>query len=51
MVHGDAQTGSDPAQGYVANRSVAGTKTDTPLIETPQAISVITRDNWTTRAC
>jgi iron complex outermembrane receptor protein len=49
MVHGDAQTGSDPAQGYVANRSVAGTKTDTPLIETPQAISVITRDQLDTQ--
>ncbi|NHZ89924.1 TonB-dependent siderophore receptor [Massilia sp. CCM 8733] len=30
-------------QGYVASRSAAATKTDTPLIETPQAISVITR--------
>ena len=30
--------------GYVARRSTAGTKTDTPLIETPQSITVITRD-------
>lgn len=29
--------------GYVAKRSAAGTKTDTPLIEVPQSISVITR--------
>lgn len=32
----------DAPQGYVASRSAA-TKTDTPIIETPQAISVITR--------
>lgn len=32
----------DATQGYVASRSAA-TKTDTPIIETPQAISVITR--------
>lgn len=30
--------------GYVATRSASGTKTDTPLIETPQAISVVTSD-------
>jgi iron complex outermembrane receptor protein len=31
-----------PVQGYVATRSATGTKTDTPLIETPQSISVVT---------
>ena len=30
--------------GFVAKRSATGTKTDTPLIETPQSISVVTRD-------
>jgi iron complex outermembrane receptor protein len=30
--------------GYVATRSGTGTKTDTPLIETPQSISVVTQD-------
>lgn len=30
--------------GYVATRSGSGTKTDTPLIETPQSISVVTQD-------
>jgi iron complex outermembrane receptor protein len=30
--------------GYVATRSGTGTKTDTPLIETPAAISVVTQD-------
>jgi iron complex outermembrane recepter protein len=32
-----------PVDGYVAKRSVTATKTDTPLMETPQSISVITR--------
>ncbi len=32
-----------PGQGMAAETSTAGTKTDTPLIETPQSISVITR--------
>lgn len=31
-----------PAEDYVANRAAAGTKTDTPIMETPQSISVIT---------
>ncbi len=30
-----------PINGYVAGRSLTGTKTDTPLMETPQAISVV----------
>jgi iron complex outermembrane receptor protein len=30
--------------GYIARRAATATKTDTPLIETPQSISVITRD-------
>ena len=30
--------------GYVATQSVTGTKTDTPILETPQSISVVTRD-------
>ena len=31
-------------RGFVATRSGTATKTDTPLIETPQSISVITTD-------
>ena len=38
------ETGSGPVQGYVAKRSLTGTKTDTPIIETPQSISVVTAD-------
>lgn len=29
--------------GYVATRTAAGTKTDTPVVETPRSLSVITR--------
>ncbi|WP_244553451.1 TonB-dependent siderophore receptor [Nitrobacter vulgaris] len=35
------ETARGPVQGYVANRSATATKTDTPLIEVPQSISVI----------
>ena len=31
-------------QGYVATRSATGTKTDTPLKETPQSVTVVTAD-------
>jgi iron complex outermembrane receptor protein len=31
-------------EGYVANRSATATKTDTPIIEIPQSISVVTSD-------
>lgn len=45
---GSGRSGSEsawgPVDGYVASRSASGTKTDTPLIETPAAISVVTRD-------
>lgn len=38
------ETASSPVGGYVARRSATGTKTDTPVRETPQAISVVTRE-------
>lgn len=40
----------EKADGYVAKRSSSGTKTDTPLIETPQSISVVTRDEMDMRS-
>ncbi len=43
-VEGVAETAFGPVNGYVAGRSATATKTDTPLIETPQSISVITRE-------
>lgn len=33
-----------PVDGYIAKRSGTGTKTDAALIETPQSVSVISRD-------
>ena len=38
------ESATAPVTGYVAKRALSATKTDTPLIETPQAISVVTRD-------
>lgn len=38
------ERGNGPVQGFVAHKSLSGTKTDTPLLETPQAISVVGRD-------
>jgi len=38
------ETARGPVAGYVARRSATATKTDTPLIENPQSVSVITGD-------
>ena len=38
------ETATGPVEGYIAKRSATGTKTDTPLKETPQSISVVTAD-------
>ncbi|WP_349631488.1 TonB-dependent siderophore receptor [Bradyrhizobium sp. BR 10289] len=38
-----AERAAGTATGYLATSSSAGTKTNTPLIETPQSISVVTR--------
>ena len=39
-----AQSPVGPVAGYVATRSLSGTKTDTAVIETPQSISIVTKD-------
>lgn len=39
-----------PGGGYVADEAASGTKMPLPLIETPQAISVITRDQMEAQA-
>lgn len=44
------ETAVEPVQGYVANKSLTGSKTDTPLVEIPQAISVISKDEFAARA-
>lgn len=38
-----AESAAGPVDSYVATRTSAGTKTDTPIIEVPQSISVVTR--------
>jgi iron complex outermembrane receptor protein len=37
-------------QGYVVKEATSATKTDTPLIETPQSVSVVTRDRMDDQA-
>ena len=44
-VEGESATG--PVRGYVAQRSTTGSKTGTPLAESAQSVSVITRDQLT----
>lgn len=44
------ERGDGPVQGYVASQSLTGTKTDTPILETPQSISVVTQDQITDQA-
>ena len=46
-VQGQNESPTGPVEGYVAQRAATGTKTDTPLKETPQSISVITADQMT----
>lgn len=38
-----------PVSGFVATHAASGTKTDTPLMETPQSVSVVTRDEMDLR--
>ncbi len=38
------ETAVGPVDGYAAKRSATGTKTDTPIIETPVSVQVIPRD-------
>lgn len=41
---GTFRQGNGPIQGYVAHRTLVGTKTNTPILEIPQAISVVGRE-------
>jgi iron complex outermembrane receptor protein len=43
-VNGVAESATGPAGGYAAKRSASATKTDTAIVETPQAIAVITAE-------
>ena len=46
----EQETATGPVNGYVAKRSATGTKTDTPIVETPQSISVITAEQMQDQA-
>jgi iron complex outermembrane receptor protein len=41
---GQDESAYGPVQGYVATRSATGTKTDTPIQEIPQSITVVTAE-------
>src|SRR4051812_18070616 len=41
---GKGDTGTGPVKGYVAKKTTTGSKTDTPINEIPQSVSVIGRD-------
>jgi iron complex outermembrane receptor protein len=43
-VRAAAESATGPVSGYRARRSATATKTDTPLSETPQSITVVTAD-------
>ncbi|MFM0738770.1 TonB-dependent siderophore receptor [Paraburkholderia xenovorans] len=49
VVSGAADTGKETI-GYVAKSSTAGAKTNTSLLETPQSVSVVTRDQMDAQA-
>ncbi|MBR0643055.1 TonB-dependent siderophore receptor [Plastoroseomonas hellenica] len=48
-VETSTERGWSPVRGYAARLSTTATRTDTPLIETPQSISVVTRDQMDDR--
>ncbi len=51
VIQGAAEKGARVEQrGYVASNSASATKTNTPIAETPQSVSVITRGAMTDRA-
>lgn len=41
------EVGSGPVNGLVATQTASGTKTNTPIVEVPQSISVVPRDQIT----
>ncbi len=43
-VEAPAETATTPVNGYRARNAATATKTDTPLAETPQSVTVVTRD-------
>jgi iron complex outermembrane receptor protein len=43
-VQGNGERANGPVNGYVATRSASGSKTDTPILEVPQTVNVVTAD-------
>jgi iron complex outermembrane receptor protein len=43
-VNGEKEHAQGPVRGYLAKRSATATRTDTPLIEIPQSITVVSAD-------
>ncbi|CAM3837540.1 Secretin/TonB short N-terminal domain-containing protein [Bordetella tumulicola] len=43
-ITGQTESGTGPVIGYMARNSETATKTDTPIVETPQSISVVSAD-------
>lgn len=41
---GGEEKGDGPVDGYVAKKSLAGTKTDTPIAKTPQTVAVVAKE-------
>ncbi|WP_313624278.1 TonB-dependent siderophore receptor [Achromobacter sp.] len=48
-VEGAGESAYGPVAGIVALRSATGTKTDTPILEIPQTVNVVTRDEFASR--
>ncbi|WP_257463259.1 TonB-dependent siderophore receptor [Archangium lipolyticum] len=44
QVQAERERATGPVKGVIAERSASGTKTDTSLLETPQAVSVVGRE-------
>jgi iron complex outermembrane receptor protein len=48
-IAGVSESAYGPVDGYVATRTATATKTDTPILEVPQTINVVTADQITTQ--
>jgi iron complex outermembrane receptor protein len=44
LAQADQEVANGPVLGYVAKRSLTATKTDTPLVETPMSIHVVSKE-------
>ena len=49
-VSAEGERADGQVDGYVAQRSATATKTDTPLIQTPRSVTVVTRDQMNDQA-